>query len=112
MTTAYDWRLIQRLDSDAARIGMEVRQSKHGNDLLALIPKDDSLPIYTRDAELATGTAEHLQSVVQGWNKAYEYFAALKIISQQKLLDAEIAVMQDRMAHMLKTGTPMLRVDK
>jgi hypothetical protein len=112
MTTAYDWRLIQRLDSDAARIGMEVRQSKHGNDLLALVPKDNSLPIYTREAELAAGTAEHLQSVVQGWNKAYEYFSALKIISQQKLLDAENKVMQERLAHVLTTGTPMSRIDK
>jgi hypothetical protein len=112
MTTAYDWRLIQRLELEAARIGMAITQSKHGNDILALVPKDDSLPIYTREAELATGTAEHLQSVVQGWNKAYEYFSALKIISQQKLLDAEILVMQDRLAHTLKTGLQLSRINK
>lgn len=112
MTTANDWRAIKRLECDADRLGMKLVQGKFGTEFLALVPKDDSLPIYSRDAELATGSAEHLQSVIQGWNKAYEYFFALKVISQKKVLDAELRVMHDRTAHVLATGAQMERISK
>ena len=68
--SAYEWRLMKSLDESASRIGMKVLPSKRGGDFLCLSPNDNLLPSYSRDAELAVGTAEHLSSVIQGWEIA------------------------------------------
>jgi hypothetical protein len=53
--------------------------SKHGNyrqefgDLVSLFPKDQELPIYSRDAEIYVGTLEGMEVWLNGFEKAREY---------------------------------------
>lgn len=70
---------IRRLEEEVDKIGLRMGNSKHGNyrqefgDVVALFPKDDCLPIYSRDAELFVGTLEEMEVWLRGWQKSFEY---------------------------------------
>jgi hypothetical protein len=74
---------IRRLEDEVDKLGMRMGNSKHGNyrqeygDVVALFPKDDALPIYSRDAELFVGTLEEMEVWLRGWQKAVEYHRML-----------------------------------
>jgi len=68
-------RLEERIDS----LGFRMGSPKHGNyrqefgDLVSLFPKDESFPIYSRDAELYIGSLEGMRIWLDGFEKAREY---------------------------------------
>jgi hypothetical protein len=71
---------IRRLEQEIDELGFRWGHSKHGawgnnefGDVISLFPKDDSLPIYSRDAELFTGTIEGLELWLNGFRRAREY---------------------------------------
>lgn len=74
---------IRRLEQEVDRLGMRMGHSKHSNyrdeygDIVALFPKDDALPIYSRDTELFSGSLEAMEVWLRGWQKSYEYHRLL-----------------------------------
>ena len=68
---------IRRLESQADKLGMQFAAYKYDNEFganVALIPKDDNtLPIYTRDAQLFSGTLEGAEYFMQGVEWARDY---------------------------------------
>ena len=71
---------IRRLEQEIDALGFRWGNSKRGawgghdyGDVVALFPKEDALPIYSRDAELFTGTIEQLDVWLQGFKQAREY---------------------------------------
>ena len=106
MTTTYeDYRVIKAVDDAATRNGMRMVPSKFGSNLMALIPDGDSLPIYSRDAELVCGTVDDLGYVLRGWEIAKMYHQSLGLISPEKIAKKENLYLQDLVAKKLKTGT-------
>jgi hypothetical protein len=83
---------LRRLEADVDKLGFMLCAPKHGNwsgndydDRVAIKPKDaDSLPIYSRDAELFTGSLEQLRVWLQGVNWAREYDMMLKLSDEKK----------------------------
>ena len=83
---------LRRLEADVDALGFMLSAPKHGNwggddfnDRVAIKPKDaDSLPIYTRDAELFVGTLEQLRVWLQGVRWAREYDMMLKLSDDKK----------------------------
>jgi len=83
---------LRRLEAEVDKLGFMLCAPKHGNwggneydDRVAVKPKDaDSLPIYTRDAELFTGTLEQLRIWLQGVQWAREYDMMLKLSDEKK----------------------------
>jgi hypothetical protein len=83
---------LRRLEQDVDALGFMLCNPKHGNwggddfsDRVAVKPKDaDSLPIYTRDAELFVGTLEQLKIWIQGVRWAREYDMMLKLSDDKK----------------------------
>lgn len=70
---------IRRLEEKLDKLGFMLCYSKYGYknewDVVGIKPKDDdSLPIYSRDAELFAGTIEELERWVQGveWARNYD----------------------------------------
>jgi hypothetical protein len=70
---------IRRLEEECEGLGFMFAASRHGsylgNDVISLKPKDqDSLPVYSRDAELFVGTVEELEIWLQGlaWARNYD----------------------------------------
>lgn len=74
---------IRRLEEEVDKLGLRMGNSKHGNyrqefgDVVALFPKDDAFPIYSRDAELFVGTIEEMEVWLRGFQKAFEYHRML-----------------------------------
>ena len=74
---------IRRLEEEVDKLGFRMGNTKHGNfrqefgDVVALFPKDDCLPIYSRDAEMFCGTLEEMEVWLRGFQKACEYHRML-----------------------------------
>lgn len=77
------YRFVQRirmLEEDCDRLGLKMANPrthymKDYGDVVALVPKDqDSLPIFSRDAEVFIGTIEDLEKWVRGveWARKYD----------------------------------------
>ncbi len=74
---------IRRLEEEVDKLGFRMGNSKHGNyrqefgDVVALFPKEDCFPIYSRDAELFVGTLEEMEVWLRGFQKSQEYLRML-----------------------------------
>lgn len=74
---------LRSLEKRVDRLGLRMDHPYHGGyqrefgDLVALLPKDDSLPVYSRDAELFTGTLEQMEHWLNGWEKMQQYHRML-----------------------------------
>jgi len=87
------WNTIQRirnLEEKIDLLGFKFAKSKHGDwtdahGALSLVPKDsDSLPIYSRDAELFVGSLERLEDWLAGVRWAREYDMMLRLSDDKK----------------------------
>ena len=74
-------RKIKYLEEECQKLGFEICQANHYikdfGDVLALKPKADCLPIYSRDAELFVGTIADLERWLQGFHFARKYDSML-----------------------------------
>ena len=74
-------RKIKYLEEECDKLGFMLCHAKHYmndfGDVLALKPKADCLPIYSRDAELFVGTIEELERWIQGLQFARKYDSML-----------------------------------
>jgi hypothetical protein len=83
-------RKVHELEERCEKLGFMMAHSRHGltrefGDTVALIPKDDdSLPIYSRDAEFFVGTLETLEVWLRGLEWAREYDRILKVSDTAK----------------------------
>jgi len=70
-------RKFRSIEEQANRLGFQITASKHFTreyDAVALKPlKDDSLPVYSRDAELFVGSIEELEVWLRGLEWARQY---------------------------------------
>lgn len=83
--------LLRRLEKDLDQLGFVLEAPRSGwsdtdfDDRVAIIPKDENaLPIYTRDAEIFTGTLENLRIWLQGVQWARQYDEILKLSDEKK----------------------------
>lgn len=82
---------IERLKEKADKLGFMLCYPKsswggsQGDDYVAIKPKDqDSLPIYSRDAELFCGTIDDLESWFLGVEWARQYDDMIRLSNQKK----------------------------
>ena len=107
-TATYSYRTIKTLERMAENLGFEVSDTMMGSystdENLSLVPKDELLPIYTRGAVLARGSAEELIAFLQGWMKMKEYVTFLKLVDDKKIDRKEKDYRNARLARMIKDG--------
>lgn len=87
-------RKIQELQDHANKLGFKFTNSNmyFGSDhidILALAPRDDQLPLYSRDAELWRGSLEDLEEFFRGIEFAINYYQSLNLISPEKIAKRE-----------------------
>jgi hypothetical protein len=83
---------LRRLEADLDRLGLMLCSPKHGNwsgnefdDRAGVKPKDlNALPIYSRDAELFTGSLEQIRVWLIGVKWAREYDMMLRLSDEKK----------------------------
>jgi hypothetical protein len=107
------WNTIQRLRSieeQIDKLGFKFSKSKHSDwtddhGALSLVPKDhDSLPIYSRDAELYVGSLEQLETWLHGVRWAREYDSMLRLSDEKKRMAAEQKERNRQLMKTLKEG--------
>jgi hypothetical protein len=107
------WNTIQRIkqiEQMVDKLGFKFKQPKHGDwerqeQSLALVPKDhDSLPIYSRDAELYIGSLERLEDWLHGVRWAREYDMMLRLSDEKKRMAAEQKERNRQLMRTLKEG--------
>ena len=91
----------QRIEAQAKLLGFRLGNPRHGNwgspgdaDMVTLYPEDEALPIYTRDADIFTGTFRDIEIFMAGWQKAQSYDRILRMTDdkrRRKFEDAERA---------------------
>ena len=74
-------RKIRYLEEECDKLGFKITSAKDYvniyGDVVALKPKADCLPIYSRDAELFVGSIEDLDRWIQGFHFARKYDSML-----------------------------------
>ena len=81
----------QRIEAQAKLLGFRLGRSKTvgswertDTDTVTVYPDQDRLPIYSRDAEIFTGTFGQLEVFLQGWAKAQQYDMMLRMTDDKK----------------------------
>ena len=93
--TGYNMVLkIRRLEETAHALGFMFSSTKYDDhreygSRLSLKPINDKLPVYTRDAEVFTGTLEELEVWLRGVEWARNYDMLLRISDEKKRATAE-----------------------
>lgn len=90
---------VRRLEEDLAKMGLMMCYPKGGwgeerGELVAVKPKDqDSLPIYSRDAELFCGTLRELRCWMVGVDWARSYDMMLRVSDKRNAIaESKISV--------------------
>lgn len=85
----------KRIEDFADKLGFRIGHPKHGwgstdsGDMVAIFPKGEELPIYTRDAEIFSGTFSQLHIFLLGWERAQSYDQILRLTDDKKRKKAE-----------------------
>lgn len=70
-------RKVKYLEEECYKLGFQMCQARHFyhefGDVVALKPRDDCLPLFSRDAELFVGTIQDLERWIQGFQFARKY---------------------------------------
>jgi hypothetical protein len=81
----------QRIEAQAKALGFRLGNLKHGQwggpgdiDQVALFPDEEALPIYARDAEIFVGTFAQIEVFLNGWVRAQQYDAMLRMTDEKK----------------------------
>lgn len=84
---------IHKVEEQLDMLGFMLCYPKHGmsydgkyTDIVAIKPKEDSLPIYARDAELFCGTIEDLEQWIKGvqWARDYDQMLIGPSVKKQR----------------------------
>ncbi len=79
------WQLLQsfrKTEERANKIGLKFGASKFSGmefDTIALVPFDEHLPIYNREAEVFQGTLQDIEKWIQGVEWARKYDELMKV---------------------------------
>lgn len=101
---------IRRIEKEIDQMGFKFSRTKHGDwsdthGALSLVPKDaDSVPVYSRDAELFVGSLERLEDWLAGVRWAREYDMILGVSDDKKRSRKEQDVRNRQLVSTLKTG--------
>lgn len=83
----------QRIEAQAKQLGFRLANPKHGHwgggaqdgiDQVALYPDGEELPVYTRDADIYTGTFNQVETFLNGWARAQQYDMILRLSDGKK----------------------------
>ena len=106
-TTAYHYKKLRDLEEAAEHSGLKLKVGPHSytsGNVLSLVTHEEHLPIYTRDIELISGTAEELYIFLRGWHKAREYLFMLGATSEKAIARKEQDYRNRDLTNMIKKG--------
>lgn len=73
-------------------------------DSLSLMPRDEELPHYSRDAKLWYGDVDSLDHFLRGFQFANQYYKMLKLISDEKVTKKEQDERNRQLMNLIKSS--------
>ena len=104
------WQLLKsfrNVEVRANKIGLKFAPSKYSGmefDTIALIPLNEHLPIYNREAEIFTGTLQDIDKWLQGITWARNYDDLMKVSNDEKRQTAESKYNQRELLKVIRDG--------
>ena len=108
MTGYYDVLKLRRIEKELDELGFMLCSPKQGwntddQNVVGIKPKDnDSLPVYSRDAQVFQGTIEQLEVWLRGVEWARQYDMLLKVSDEKKRERKEQDIRNKHMLAILK----------
>lgn len=101
-----DLQRIRSVECQLDKLGMMLASPKYNNatSAVGVYPKDDECPIYSRDAELFSGSIEEVECWILGilWARTYDHLLGL---SDDKKRDKKVQSWKNkRLLKMIDTG--------
>lgn len=115
MTGFYEVLKLRRIEKELDELGFILCAPKQGWDtadhnIIGIKPKDkDSLPVYSRDAQVFQGTLEQLEVWLRGVEWARGYDMLLKLSDEKKRERKEQDLRNKHMVAVLKEEEIVLR---
>lgn len=112
------WQLLRdyrSAEERAAKIGLKFAPSKYSGmefDTIALVPLDEHLPVYNREAEVFQGTLQDINKWLQGVDWARNYDNIMKVSNDEKRQTAERKYQQRELVKTIREGEKSKGVDK
>ena len=113
-----DWTDVQFLDkvvTGLLKLGYTIKPAKYGQGgSVGVYPIDDKKPLYSRDAEVYTGTIEQIACWMRGVEHHDGYLKMLKATSDKRIQDLEQKYVKKRVQEgmLLKIKDPDKKIDK
>lgn len=112
-----DWNDVQFLDkvvTGLLKLGYKIKPAKYGLGSVGVYPLDDKKPLYSRDAEVYTGTIEQIACWMRGVEHHDGYLKMLKATSDKHIQGLEEKYVKKRVQEgmLLKIKDPDKKVDK
>jgi hypothetical protein len=104
------WQLLKSfrdVEARANKIGLKFGPSKFSGmefDTIALVPFDEHLPIYNREAEVFQGSLQDIDKWLQGITWARNYDDVMKVSDDKKRTQAENKFKQRELLRVIKDG--------
>lgn len=104
------WQLLKNfrdVEARANKIGLKFGPSKFSGmefDTIALVPFNEHLPIYNREAEVFTGSLQDIDKWLQGITWARNYDDLMKVSNDDKRQTAERKYQQRELLRAIKDG--------
>lgn len=87
-STYNQWK---RIEEFADKLGFRIGNPRSGGwgnsgdtDTVAIFPKGEELPVFSRDAEIFCGTFNQLSAFLSGWERAHAYDNILRLSDDKK----------------------------
>lgn len=91
-----DWtdvQLLEKVVDGLNKLGFYAKNTKYGYQdgrcLVGVYPLKDMNPLYSRDAEVFTGTMEEIQCWMRGVNHRNDYLHMLKATTEKRIQELE-----------------------
>lgn len=100
-------RKIKRIEETLHNLGMRWGHNRYGMDVefgdtVGVMPRDEELPMYARDAVLFDGSIEDLDRWLQGVKWARDYDMLIRVSDEKKRARKEQDVRNKQMVQRLK----------
>ena len=104
------WQLLKSfrdVEERANKIGLKFAPSKYSGmefDTIALMPLDEHLPVYNREAEIFAGTLQDIDKWLRGVEWARNYDDIMKVSTHEKRQTAESKYQQRELLKVIREG--------
>ena len=109
-----DIQLLDRVVTTLNKLGYKINPAKYGQGSIGVYPLEDKNPLYSRDAEVYTGTIEQIACWMRGVEHQDGYLKMLKATSDERIKALEEKYITKKIQQGLldKIKNPDIKVDK